>query len=92
MVTPVGDPGAMRAKARALGAYADRIRHVSAQLGSRASSIEYRGPAADRFRTAIHDQRVAAERIAGELYELKQYLLRSAAELEYELRRRRMLA
>ena len=44
-------------KARALHAYADQARRMGSDLRSRRDSMAFRGPAAERFRALIDDQR-----------------------------------
>lgn len=80
-----GDPDAMRSQAATLRVRAETVALLASGLDGRVQGIEYEGPAADRFRTAMADRRQRGEQAVAELQDMADYLLRLAAWAEAEI-------
>ncbi len=87
----LGDPVAMRVEAKRLRSRAARLGGLAAEVDSRVRSTEFEGPAANRLRWQMRDQRHGVERIAGDLQQLAVKLEVVATRIEVEIRRRRAL-
>ena len=82
---PAGDPASMRALASTLRAEAERLSSRAAWLARRAGRLKFEGPAADDLSQAMLTSRRAAERAAGDLKEIANRVLSSAARVESEI-------
>lgn len=86
----LGDPGAMRAEAQRLRRTAARLGGLAAEIDGRARSTDYEGPAAERFRSTMTVRRRRVERLAADLQRAVGLLESTAAQVEAEIRRRRV--
>ena len=77
-----GDPAAMRASAARLRLRAETVATVSARLSQHVDGMVYAGPAADRFRAAMTERNLRAQRVVARLTQLADTLTRSAAQVE----------
>lgn len=77
-----GDPAGMRAKAAELRARAEGVSVWADRLAGQVGRMEYQGPAANRLRDRMSGWQQGVKSAAGELAELADVLLRSAAEVE----------
>ncbi len=81
-----GDPAAMRNKARALRAEAERISEHVGRVRGEVHGVEFEGPAARRFRGRMSGWEARVKAIVEELESLAALLLRSAAQVEDDQR------
>jgi hypothetical protein len=72
----------MRVLADQLAAIARQVGDVGDRVHSKATHIEFEGPAARRFRTWAGDERRQAQQVENELQQLVQYLRREAQRIE----------
>ena len=85
MAVALGDPVMMRSEAYALRSQAEALASLAQQLQGRVESVEFEGPAADRFRSAMSDRYQEVVSLAAELQELANYVLRAAARVEEQI-------
>jgi uncharacterized protein YukE len=78
------DPTRMRATAASLRSDAQLVAGLAAQLQSQVDALQFSGPAADEFRASMQERNTQVQQIAGELGELANQILISAAEVEQE--------
>lgn len=79
------DPASMRTMAAALRAASEKIAARAAWLARRAGRMKFEGAAADELRQEMVRARIDAERAAGELRDIANRLLSSAARIETDL-------
>jgi uncharacterized protein YukE len=72
------DSAALQAEAARLRSIAETISERSRRLEQRIATLDFQGPAGDRLRVATADQTARATRVAGQLEELADLLLRRA--------------
>lgn len=63
----ITDPAAARAQAANLRAAAERVGELSRRLDQRVEGLDYEGPAATRFRTAMTERSQRARSLARDL-------------------------
>jgi uncharacterized protein YukE len=80
---PVGDVQGMRRLADQLSSMARQVAQSGEQVHTRATGLEYEGPAARRFRSWAGDHRTGAGQTRTKLDELAAYLRREADALEH---------
>ena len=83
-----GDPAAMRQLAGELSTTADRLEESSSDVHGLVANMIFRGPAGERFRSAMHGSRTELGDQAAELRDLSARLNRSANEVEAAQRAR----
>lgn len=81
----MGDPAGMRALASRLRKESEKLSSRAAWLDRRAGRLKFEGPAADQLSQALLTSRRRTERAAGDLREIANRLLSSAARIETEL-------
>jgi|tagenome__1003787_1003787.scaffolds.fasta_scaffold19199913_1 hypothetical protein len=69
-----GDPAALQAEAARLRSVAEAITQHSRGVDQRLAALDFRGPAADRIRTASSERTVRATRVATQLQDLADQL------------------
>jgi len=74
----------MRSTAFALDEWAAQVATIEQSCAVRAAGLDYEGPAAERFFSAIQANRSVAAGISDRLRQLAEYLLREATILEQE--------
>ena len=79
---PVGDPDAMRRKARQLRSRAARVNEVAIALDHRVQVTPYAGHRAEAFRARMVGRRLEAARIADDIRHAAWLLLQSADRVE----------
>lgn len=85
MTVPIAaDPNRMRATAASLRSDAELVAGLAAQLQSQVDAMQFSGPAADEFRASTQEQSTQVQQIAGDLGELANQILVSAAQVEQE--------
>jgi hypothetical protein len=72
------DSAALQAQAARLRSAAEAITDRSRGLEQRTATLDFQGPAGDRLRAATADRTARATRVAGQLEELADLLLRRA--------------
>jgi hypothetical protein len=87
----VGDPGGMRALAAALRSTARAVGATDHSAWSRASVLEFSGPAARRLASEMVAWHDAVHGAAVELNDAADLLLRSAAEVDRQIEERERL-
>lgn len=75
--TPI-DSAALQAEAARLRSIAEAISERSRRIEQRTATLDFQGPASDRLRAATADRTARATRVAGQLEELADLLLRRA--------------
>jgi uncharacterized protein YukE len=75
----------MRAEAAMLRTQAEALASLAQQVQARIDGLEFEGPAATRFRGSMADQSRRSAQLAGELQDLANYVLRTAARVEAQL-------
>jgi uncharacterized protein YukE len=83
--TAAGDPKAMRSLAARLRKDSDRVSSRAAWLARRTGRMRFEGPAAEGLRQEMLSARISAEKAAGELREIANRLLSSAARIETDI-------
>jgi hypothetical protein len=85
MTVPIAaDPTRMRTTAASLRSDAELVAGLAAQLQSQVDALQFSGPAADELRASIQEQTTQAQQTAGDLGELANQILISAAQVEQE--------
>jgi uncharacterized protein YukE len=78
------DPTRMRTAAASLRSDAQLVASLAAQVQGQADALQFTGPAADDFRASMQEQTTQAQQIAGELGDLANKMLITAAQVEEE--------
>jgi uncharacterized protein YukE len=85
MDAPVNDPAAMRQRAATLRSTAEQVATLVERLDRRVETMEFQGPAAERFRAAMSDRTLRGRRAAQELEELADLVQRGAERAEQDV-------
>jgi uncharacterized protein YukE len=83
-VPVAADPNRMRATATSLRSDAQLVADLAARLQSQVDVLQFTGPAADALRASMQERTTQVQQIAGDLGELANQLVVSAAEVEQE--------
>ena len=79
------DPAGYRAAATALRRQAEDLGYFAQRVDRTIAATSFEGPAADRFRSTMSDQRTAVLHLAGELHSYANAMSRTAASLEAQI-------
>lgn len=90
MIDPVGDPGALRAKADELRMAAGALGDLMMGLTAKVDAMLFVGPAGDRVREEMRRQRSVAQRSYATLIEVAARLDSTASAVEAEIHARRV--
>jgi hypothetical protein len=87
----VGDPAGMRSLAAALRSTAQAVDAADSSVWSRASVLEFSGPAAERIASEMGAWHADVRGVAVELDDTADLLVRAAAEVERQIQERERL-
>jgi hypothetical protein len=73
-----GDAAALRSHGAMLRAAADDLGHLADRVGHRADTVEFHGPAAERFRAQMGDRVVRLRRVAAELRDVAEIVAQAS--------------
>lgn len=90
-IASLGDPAGMRLLAGRLRILADQVTHGATSVEARFDRLNFQGPARERLDSSAAGRVQRARRIAAELGEAADLLVRSAAEVEARQMELRMM-
>jgi len=82
---PIGDPAAIRSVGAKLAHIGEQVASAATGMRNRISTMTFEGPAGDRFRERLQNDRSGATAIAGALKSLSMTLVSGAAQVEADL-------